>query len=960
MNNLYLIKSGDNGFVEETSAVISAEGGDISINSSLHVDSAGNIGIGSSNPTNKLDVVGSASISNDLTVDNIIFTNVGGQSPSAANDIIKYDGNSWVVAAASTLPGGGGGAGNSDVPAGLITNLTQGNAIHEVKFGFEEDGSRIVYDNVPKIAASLEIDGPGEIIPHTVSGVSESGYFVVFSEELPTANYRMHTVFGGTDAFWETGVSNLEYSERNVEIDRSLYVGQNVGIGTTQPPIRLTVDASTTDVSALFLSNDAGSYISFMDNSTTDLSQALIGAQGNDLSMHAGSEPRMHIKADGNVGIGTTSPGTNKLDVQGALSVGSTAASTSVGYINVQGYRATSDQGLLGHVKFDNQNGGNTAGKIEVYAGGSATTGTMRFHTSGSEKMRITSGGKVGIGTTNPVDELHINSSDSNVNLRLTRDTDTGGRISCSDGADTPVIIFETIDSGNRSEKMRIDSDGNVGIGTANPNLTGLQLGTALVVSSATGGDIVAHKSGSSVNVGDICGSLLIANSDTDGAEDHFVGMWGKASSTNGSQNLHLAAGRSGYEVDAPHMTILSDGNVGIGTTNPSGLFHLKGDTNNNGAELFLQVNNNNTTDTLGAIHFGNNINSTLTEVLSGTSGANDSSFLTLSTSNGGDLAERMRIDSDGNVGIGTTNPSAKTVIKSGVNSLPKSDISTDTGTALRILGNDEAALDFGATGRTNNGGVGQWIQSRHSANDSTYYNLLLNPLGGNVGIGTTNPLYETHIETTGKACALAVRAEGMTDSIGWGGYIFANAKVGSTGWSTVLGTYRPTTSVNFASTLRMAPRTGSNQYFYIDTSANLIMSASTANIGSSSGTVVGTQTSDERLKNIEPDFEYGLEQVMQLQPIAYTFKDDEGETRCLGFGAQTTQDIIPEVVYDTQECIDGYDADPEDEDKQIPRSEDTKFAMKYVELVPVLTKAIQEQQQIIEDLKSRIENLEQ
>jgi hypothetical protein len=155
-----------------------------------------------------------------------------------------------------------------------------------------------------------------------------------------------------------------------------------------------------------------------------------------------------------------------------------------------------------------------------------------------------------------------------------------------------------------------------------------------------------------------------------------------------------------------------------------------------------------------------------------------------------------------------------------------------------------------------------------------------------------------------------------------------------------------------------MAPRTGSNQYFYIDTSANLRMSASVVNVGSTSGIVVGTQTSDERLKNIEPDFEYGLEQVMQLQPIAYTFKDDEDETRCLGFGAQTTQDIIPEVVYDTQECIDGYDADPEDEDKQIPRSEDTKLAMKYVELVPVLTKAIQEQQQMIEDLKSEIEQL--
>jgi hypothetical protein len=98
-----------------------------------------------------------------------------------------------------------------------------------------------------------------------------------------------------------------------------------------------------------------------------------------------------------------------------------------------------------------------------------------------------------------------------------------------------------------------------------------LQLGNALVVSSSTGGDIVAHKSGSSVNVGDICGALLISNSDTDGNEDHFVGMWGKVASTNGNQNLHFSAGREGYENDTPQMTIKgTEGHVGIGTVSPS------------------------------------------------------------------------------------------------------------------------------------------------------------------------------------------------------------------------------------------------------------------------------------------------------------------------------------------------------------------------------------------------------
>ena len=46
------------------------------------------------------------------------------------------------------------------------------------------------------------------------------------------------------------------------------------------------------------------------------------------------------------------------------------------------------------------------------------------------------------------------------------------------------------------------------------------------------------------------------------------LGMYGKVSSTNGSQNLHFVAGRSGYEGDTPAMTILSGGDVEINDGN--------------------------------------------------------------------------------------------------------------------------------------------------------------------------------------------------------------------------------------------------------------------------------------------------------------------------------------------------------------------------------------------------------
>jgi hypothetical protein len=228
----------------------------------------------------------------------------------------------------------------------------------------------------------------------------------------------------------------------------------------------------------------------------------------------------------------------------------------------------------------------------------------------------------------------------------------------------------------------------------------------------------------------------------------------------------------------------------------------------------------------------------------------------------------------------------------------------------------------------------------------------------GDVGIGTPNPEAKLHVIKLGTPSMINTEGINMTGN-GWAAYTNSASDQNGTLRSATIGVYRPTTGDNLSGVVVLTSRNGSGHYIWSDDSGNLRTSTNSFEIGGTAGIVVGTQTSDERLKNIESDFEYGLEQVMQLQPIAYILKDDQDEIRRLGFGAQTTQGIIPEVVYDTRECVDGYDTDPEDEHKKIARSEQNKLAMKYVELVPVLTKAIQEQQQLIEDLKSRIETLE-
>jgi hypothetical protein len=692
--------------------------------------------------------------------------------------------------------------------------------------------------------------------------------------------------------------------------------------------------------------------------------------------------------------------------------------------------------------------------------------------------------GNVGIGTTDPASPLHVN-SDSGINgLIKLKSSDIEASVVFEDNGSTDIvnigcrnndlklrtdagnITFFTDSEGTASERMRIDSDGNVGIGTTNPPIKLTVNGAGIDISAL----FLSSDAGSYISFMD--------NSTSDRSQV-LIGAQG--------DDLSMHAGSE------PRMHIKSNGNVGIGTTNPESSLHVMQSADANDGITLQQVNQSKKVNLRT-----NNLGQFIVDV-------NDATV------------EAMRIDSNGNVGIGATNPSAKTVIKSGVNSLPDSDISADTGTALRILGADAAAIDLGCTGRTNNGGVGQWIQSRHSENDSTYYNLLLNPLGGNVGIGTTsptdklhiynnttsnlyptvenstsgnagwrmknsngdwvmiansalrfydvgqtaermridsdgnvgigttspdkklevagsltsgqaantrskvslqpsntinrsldiysdgvinsynsnfptvgsgglqfqiggsthlsindsgnvgigttNPTYKLHLTDSGARNVILTSSEGLT-SDGYGGYISTVSKASgaSAAHGLLIGCFRPSTSDDFVGMIRFHQRNLVKQHLWFDNSGQLRVSTNGAHIGSDheDSTVIGTQTSDERLKNIEDNFEYGLDKVMQLKPIAYKLKEDESQVRKLGFGAQTTQAIVPEVVFKSSMCIDGYDQDPEDEHGQIPRSEDTTLGMEYVQLIPVLTKAIQEQQAIIEDLKSRIETLEQ
>ena len=115
--------------------------------------------------------------------------------------------------------------------------------------------------------------------------------------------------------------------------------------------------------------------------------------------------------------------------------------------------------------------------------------------------------------------------------------------------------------------------------------------------------------------------------------------------------------------------------------------------------------------------------------------------------------------------------------------------------------------------------------------------------------------------------------------------------------------------------------------------------------------------TSDARLKkNIQP-IDYGLKQLMELRPVSFQWKDDEfGQTR-LGLIAQDVQGVIDEVV--VTEDVSMTEPEEGAAHGHLVRKKADYLGINYGELIPVLIKAIQDQQELIRTLEERVATLE-
>ena len=247
--------------------------------------------------------------------------------------------------------------------------------------------------------------------------------------------------------------------------------------------------------------------------------------------------------------------------------------------------------------------------------------------------------------------------------------------------------------STNGTERVRVDSSGNVGIGTDNPeynlDLGQLSSSTIRLISENNGTAIRVGSGGDSNDVtllrvdGTSTGVRYQGESDVGGL-GFSIKYMGSRFGNNNSLAIFGDNGFSdgaGSQVEA--ITVLQDGKIGIGTDNPQGIVHISSGTSGD-ATLILEADTDNNDESdnpniifrqdgglnLGSIGM-NFTNSSLigpsNELYVAASSTNAAIVFATGTSNGyTNATERLRITSGGNIGIGTENPAEKLEIRDG------------------------------------------------------------------------------------------------------------------------------------------------------------------------------------------------------------------------------------------------------------------------------------------------------
>lgn len=205
----------------------------------------------------------------------------------------------------------------------------------------------------------------------------------------------------------------------------------------------------------------------------------------------------------------------------------------------------------------------------------------------------------------------------------------------------------------------------------------------------------------------------------SDGADSTLV----QPSNWNAEHTMTAAAGKvigrdtsgAGAIQELP-IAVDTSGKVGIGTNAPNAKLHVYGSSS---------ANSN--------IRLTNTLPPQSWEINPYTTGDSDTKFAIRDVTA---AADRITIDSGGNVGVGYITPKARLQTTAGVN-LNAPSLGSATNAPFYVTNTDTT---YGLLAGTNASDGHVWLQAQRTDGTATAYNITLNEAGGNVGIGTTSP----------------------------------------------------------------------------------------------------------------------------------------------------------------------------------------------------------------------------
>jgi len=364
--------------------------------------------------------------------------------------------------------------------------------------------------------------------------------------------------------------------------------------------------------------------------------------------------------------------------------------------------------------------------KVSMVVGDVAGDGTSIVLDSSSARTsaNLYVDGDVGVGTNDPGAKLHVR-----------------GEAVLQNGGNHGVLFFgdqlwlRSGEPGSYANRFFVDgTSGNVGVGTYSPKAKLHTNGNLAVDEQIQFNQYWQDGSFKSIRPG-YAGQVKVERDD------------GKLYMALSSD----AATAADEDISFGTMAVLtSSGKLGIGLDDPVSPIHIhSGSTNGLGASqplITLTTGSPRYAAGLGTRHVVNQ--GQVLDFYTGDSGDNAAAL--------GEDSIRLTILGNGNVGIGRTNPVTKLDVNSGTSSAERDATFAKFGNL-----NNNRYLTVGVRGG-DDGNYRPALQSHHTSSDDNVWDILLNPSGGKVGVGTTDP--ETKLHINGNAGETRVLASSNGD----------------------------------------------------------------------------------------------------------------------------------------------------------------------------------------------------